>query len=122
MVAIAAVNPAQVLAKATMGAAELLGLKGPALSRILGISEATISRIQAGARGVDPASKEGELAILLIRVFRSLDALVGNDDAKRLAWMTSVNRALGGTPAQLIERTEGLVATLNYLDGMRAPI
>ncbi|MFN4266401.1 MAG: antitoxin Xre/MbcA/ParS toxin-binding domain-containing protein [Aquabacterium sp.] len=120
MVAIAAVNPAQVLAKATMGAAELLGLKGPALSRILGISEATISRIQAGARGVDPASKEGELAILLIRVFRSLDALVGNDDAKRLAWMTSVNRALGGTPAQLIERTEGLVATLNYLDGMRA--
>lgn len=122
MVAVAAVNPAQVLAKATMGAAELLGLKGPALSRILGISEATISRIQAGTRGVDPASKEGELAILLIRVFRSLDALVGNDDAKRLAWMTSVNRALGGTPAQLIERTEGLVATLNYLDGMRAPI
>lgn len=121
MRAVPVVDPAKVLAKATVNAANLLGLKGPALSRILGVSEPTVSRIQSGNRDVDPSSKEGELAVLLIRVFRSLDALVGNDDHKRLLWINSQNKVLGGTPVQLIERADGLVATLNYLDGMRAP-
>ena len=35
--------------------------------------------------------------------------------------MRSPNKALAGVPAQLIEKAEGLVATLSYLDGMRAP-
>jgi hypothetical protein len=35
--------------------------------------------------------------------------------------MRSPNQALGGVPLQLIEKAEGLVATLGYLDGMRAP-
>ena len=36
--------------------------------------------------------------------------------------MDSHNKALGGQPRKLVERVDGLVATLNYLDGMRAPI
>jgi hypothetical protein len=59
--------------------------------------------------------------LLLVRVFRSLDALVGGNDDKRLAWMNSYNKALHGTPAELIKTAEGLVRTLAYLDGMRAP-
>ena len=66
-------------------------------------------------------SKEGELSLLLVRLYRSLDALVGTDDQKRKAWMSGQNIALGGIPIKLIERAEGLVATLCYLDGMRAP-
>ena len=31
------------------------------------------------------------------------------------------NKALQGVPAKLVENPEGLVATLAYLDGMRAP-
>jgi hypothetical protein len=50
-----------------------------------------------------------------------LDALVGTDDQKRKAWMRGMNKALGGVPLKLILRPDGLVATLNYLDGMRAP-
>lgn len=111
----------QVLAKATARAGELLGLSGAAISRVIGVSEPTISRILRGERPLSPSSKEGELALLLVRVFRSLDPLVGTDDRKRIAWMRSYNTALGGVPAQLIERVDGLVATLNYLDGMRAP-
>ena len=63
----------------------------------------------------------GELSLLLVRMYRSLDSLVGTDDQKRKDWMQSYNKVLGGVPAQLIERADGLVATLNYLDGMRAP-
>ena len=51
---------------------------------------------------------------------RILDALVGGDDAQRRAWMHAPNRALNGTPAELICRAEGLVTVAAYLDGMRA--
>ena len=115
------VSPGAVLAKATARSAVLLGLSGAALSRVIGVSEPTVSRLLNGDRPLNPDSKEGELAALLVRVFRSLDALVGNDDQKRVAWMRSPNKALAGVPAQLIEKAEGLVATLGYLDGMRAP-
>lgn len=114
-------DPGLVLAKATTRAAALLGLTGAALSRVIGVSEPTVSRVLRGQRPLMPTSKEGELAALLVRTYRSLDALVGSDDGKRSAWMTSHHRALGGVPRELIQTAEGLVATLNYLDGMRAP-
>jgi hypothetical protein len=109
-----------VLSKATARAAELLHLNNASLARVIGVSEPTITRVRAG-RGIDPATKEGQLALLLVRVFRSLDPLVGGDEAKRVAWLHSHNKALQGVPAKLLENPEGLVATLAYLDGMRAP-
>ena len=115
-------DPALVLAKAAGRATGLLGLSGAALARVIGMSEPTVSRVLRGERPIDPASKEGELAALLVRVYRSLDALVGNDAAQRIAWMTSFNRDLGGVPRELIQTAQGLVATLSYLDGMRAPL
>ena len=112
---------AAVLTKASLRAAGLLGLSAAALARVLGVSEASVSRLAAGTRLIAPESKEGELALLLVRVLRSLDALVGADDAQRRAWMSHPNRALNGVPAVLARRAEGLVAVLAYLDGMRAP-
>lgn len=113
-------DPGAVLAKATARAAALLGLSGAALARTIGASEPTVSRILRGDRPLAPSSKEGELAALLVRVYRSLDALVGNDDRKRAAWMTTHHHALGGVPKELVQTVQGLVATLTYLDGMRA--
>ncbi len=116
------IDPGIVLAKATTRACALLGINGSALSRIIGVSEPTVSRILRGDRPLNPDTKEGELAAMLVRVYRSLDALVGTDDQKRMAWMRGPNKALGGgIPGELIERADGLVATLNYLDGIRAP-
>jgi uncharacterized protein (DUF2384 family) len=116
------IDPGVVLAKATTRASALLGINGSALSRIIGVSEPTVSRILRGDRPLNPDTKEGELAAMLVRVYRSLDALVGTDDQKRMAWMRGPNKALGGgIPVKLIERADGLVATLNYLDGIRAP-
>lgn len=116
------INAGHVLAKATGRAAALLGLSGVVLARVLGVSEATVSRVSRGERGLAPESKEGELAALLVRLYRSLDALVGNDEARRLAWMRSHNDALNGTPGVLIQSVQGLVATVAYLDSMRAPM
>jgi transcriptional regulator with XRE-family HTH domain len=115
------IEPGIVLAKAVSRASALLGLSGAALARVIGVSEPTVSRLLRGLRPLHPGSKEGELAALLVRVYRSLDALVGNDDGKRAAWMGSHNTALGGVPRELIQTAEGLAGTLSYLDGLRAP-
>ena len=114
-------RPDAVLTKAVLRAAQLLELSNAALARILGVSAASVSRLASGARSIDPKSKEGELALLLVRVYRSLDALVGTDAAQRKAWLHSPNRALNGRPAELIERADGLVSVVAYLDAMRAP-
>jgi len=115
-------DPALVLTKAVTRAASLLGLTGAALSRVIGASEATVSRMIKGERALKPGSKEAELAALLVRLYRSLDAVVGNDPERRLAWMNSYNQALNGVPRELILTAEGLVATLAYVDAMRAPV
>ena len=66
-----------------------------------------------------PASKEGELALLFIRVYRSLDALMGGDDVRSRAWLHAVNAHLGGVPAERLTSVEGLVDVVQYLDAVR---
>lgn len=112
---------ALVLGKATVRAAQELKLSNAVLARVIGLSEPTIGRIAKEGRGIEPESKEGQLSLLLVRLFRSLDPLVGSDPEKRNTWMRSHNKALNGTPAALIETPHGLVMTVSYLDGMRAP-
>lgn len=113
-------DPAAVVTKATIRAAEQLGLNNAVLAAVLGVSEASVSRLKAQSRTISVKDKEGELALMLIRVFRSLDPLVGGNEAKRTAWMESHNKALQGVPNRLIRKVDGLTRTLAYLDGMRA--
>ncbi len=113
-------DKSMVLGKATIRAARELALSNAALARVIGFSEPTISRISDGRRGIDPSSKEGQLSLLVVRLFRSLDPLVGSDQQKRREWLCSHNKALNGKPSSLIESPQGLVMTLAYLDGMRA--
>lgn len=85
---------------------------------ILGTSDASVSRLSRG-RGIDPASKEGELALLLLRLFRSLDALVGGNEAQARAWLTGENEHLNAVPRERVHSVEGLVDVVRYLDAMR---
>jgi transcriptional regulator with XRE-family HTH domain len=111
-----------VLGKAVVRSGELLGLSAARLAAAIGVSESSVSRLAHGTRAIEPGSKEAELAALVIRCFRSLDALVGGDDAQRRAWMGSYNRALNGVPRELVASAHGLVTTVAYLDRMRAPL
>ncbi|MEP6491874.1 MAG: MbcA/ParS/Xre antitoxin family protein [bacterium] len=111
-------EPAPVLAKAVLSAGMRLGLRNRQLAAVLGSSEASISRLQNG-RGIDPESKEGELALLFLRVYRGLDALVGGDDEKARQWLHAENHHLAGVPAERIRTVEGLVDVIQYLDAMR---
>ncbi len=108
----------RVLAKAVLRAAEELGLSRKELGDVLGVSAATVSRLGSG-RPLVPQSKEGELALLLVRAWRSLDAVVGGRPAAVRAWFQAPNHHLGGVPAELCRRVEGLVDVVRYLDAMR---
>ncbi|WP_242490000.1 antitoxin Xre/MbcA/ParS toxin-binding domain-containing protein [Noviherbaspirillum cavernae] len=110
------------VSKAIVRAAELLQLRQSSLARILGISPATASRLCAGTYVLNPArTKEWELALLLIRLFRSLDAVLGHGESAR-QWLAGENLGLNGRPADLIESAEGLVRVLHYLDAHRGRI
>ena len=111
-------EPAPVLAKAVLAAAARLGLRHRQLAIVLGSSEASVSRLQHG-RGIEPESKEGELALLFLRLYRGLDALIGGDDDKARQWLHAENDHLAGIPAERIRTVEGLVDVVQYLDAMR---
>ena len=63
-----------------------------------------------------------ELSILLLRVFRSLDAIVDGDENTTKSWMKNVNTALGDAPINKIVTVQGLIDVLTYLDARRATI
>ena len=111
-------DPASVLARAALSASARLGLRNRHLAEVIGTSEASISRLK-GCRGLDPTRKEGELALLFLRLYRSLDALVGGDDVKARAWLNAHNDHVGGVPAARIRTVEGLIDVVQYLDAMR---
>src|SRR5687768_8807029 len=111
-------DPAAVLTRATLSAAARLGLRSRELATVIGASEASVSRLKS-ARVLDPGTKEGELALLFLRLFRSLDALMGGDEARARAWFKAENAHVGGVPAERIRTVEGLVDVVQYLDAMR---
>jgi uncharacterized protein (DUF2384 family) len=82
----------------------------------------TASRLVAGRYRLAPARRrEWEFALLFARLYRSLDAIVGNDrDAQ--AWLRGENVALGERPVELIRSAEGLVRVLQYLDASRGRV
>jgi transcriptional regulator with XRE-family HTH domain len=113
---------AETLSKAVIRAAELLQLNQAALADVLGVSEATASRLAAGGYKIQPRRKrEWEFALLFVRLFRSLDAILGHGEQAH-TWLRGENTALGARPVELIRTAEGLVRVLQYLDAHRGRI
>lgn len=112
-------DAATVVTRALVRAAGRLGLTQRELAPILGLSAASLSRVHADQRVIDVAGKEGELALLFLRVYRSLDTLMGGDDVASAAWLRATNTHLGGVPLHLLGRIEGMMNVVGYLDAMR---
>lgn len=110
----------EVVTRATLRASARLGLSNKLVARVIGVSEATVSRMGTGAYVLKPTDKSFDLALLLVRLFRSLDAITGGDEPVARAWLRNQNDALGGVPVSLIETLPGLVNVVGYLDARRA--
>lgn len=111
----------RVTSQAVVRAAERLGLSNALLARVIGVSDATASRLRADSYRLSKGSKPYELAVLLLRLFRSLNAILNDDEAMR-SWMRSPNLALGNKPIEMIGSVMGLVSVINYVDSRRAPL
>ena len=105
-----------VLSKSLLNAGKAFGMSQAEIGQVIGKDRTSI------ARGIDPKSKAGELALLLIRCYRSLYVLVGgnSDDIKH--WMHTKNRHTGGIPVKQVQTVQGLNHVVEYLDAMRGKV
>jgi hypothetical protein len=103
-----------ILAQATYAAAQQLGISKAEVARVVGRDRTTIDR-----SGLNPDSKAGELALIFVRIYRSLFALMGGDEENMKHFMTTPNRGTGGVPGCQIQEVGGLVKVCEYLDAIR---
>jgi uncharacterized protein (DUF2384 family) len=113
-------NEAAVVTKAALRAADRLAIKSNVFARIVGISGPTVSRMRRGEYRLSREQKPFELAVLFIRLYRSLDAIVDGDDNVAQSWIRNDNAALKGRPLDLIQSVAGLTDVIQYLDARRA--
>lgn len=109
-------DPAAVLGTAMLNTRPLLGLTHEELARILGRDRTTIQRT-----GIDPLSPSGQLAALLIRVYRSANVLMGSNTGVK-QWLETGNREFGRPPRELLFSLQGLVHVVEYLDAYRGKV
>ncbi|MCA0403883.1 MAG: XRE family transcriptional regulator, partial [Proteobacteria bacterium] len=77
----------KVLTKALSNMSKFYSLTGKDLSQIIGLSESTITRLGQDKKLISPHTKEGEIVLLLLRIYRSLNAIVGNNHEKAKLWL-----------------------------------
>lgn len=106
--------------KATLKAADFLGINRATLVRVLGVSPSQISKFEKGTAVL--SAKPFEAGLLLVRLYRSLAGIVGQDEESMRSWMNGYNTQLRGRPIELIQGIIGLVDTIKYLDTRRARI
>lgn len=109
-------DEAAVISKALLAAGEALGLSREQLGQVVGRDR---TRLRDGLR---PGSKPAELALLLIRVYRGLYALVDGDAATMRHWMHTYNHGTRGVPAEQVLSASGLVTVVEYLDAVRGKV
>jgi hypothetical protein len=109
-----------VMTKAVLRAADRLRLTARILAAIIGVSEPTISRMKRGGFGLEPGTKPFELGVLFVRLFRSLDAIIGGNDDAAAAWLANPNTALDARPVEKLQTVSGLIDVIAYLDARRA--
>jgi len=105
-----------VLSKALLNAGKALGMSQTEIGSVIGKDRTSIGR------GIDPEHKAGELALLLIRCYRSLYVLVGGDSKDIKHWMHTKNLHTGGVPVEQVKTIQGLSHVVEYLDAMRGKV
>jgi uncharacterized protein (DUF2384 family) len=113
-------SDAVLVADALLRASNRLAIAKKALSRIVGLSESSLSRLRKKDFELD--GKSLELAILFIKMYRSLHAIVGGDDTAAAAWLKNMNATLGAAPLEMIQTISGLNDVISYLGSRRAQI
>jgi hypothetical protein len=107
-------SDAQLVAEACSRAAQVLGLSASVLSELLSTHQSSADGIEQ-----DPKTREGDPALLFLRIYRSLHSLCGGDQRLMRHWIEQPNRHLGEqSPRLLLARIDGLNCIADYLDSV----
>lgn len=109
----------KVITKAVRCAADYWELNNRQLAGILGLSEASVSRLKNDRFHLNEDTKNWQLAMLFLRGFRGLDAYMGGHIDNQRKWLNADNTALNGVPLMLMQEVEGLANVVQYIDYMR---
>jgi len=110
---------ARVITKALSRASDYWELSNKQLGEIIGLSEATISRLKDGKYFLKIDSKQWQLALIFLRIFRGLDAYMGGHAENEKAWLNANNKAFNASPIKLMKNVEGLASLVQYVDYVR---
>ncbi|WP_449104455.1 MbcA/ParS/Xre antitoxin family protein [Pseudomonas mohnii] len=110
-----------VLGRAYIRAGEGLGLDDTELSAVLGEHVSKVLQLRHGLERLQPGTEAWSQALLLVELYQSLLAVVGNEQNAR-SWLSSENLALSRRPRDLIAFRTGLVQVVKYLAAARSLI
>lgn len=112
-----------ILTNAVTETAKRLDIGPSDLAAIIGVSQSSASRMFAGNFLIKKETPEWQLSALLVRLYRGLFSIVGNNDALAREWLKSGNRAFDGRiPLDVIKNIVGLVSACDYVDAHRAQV
>jgi Protein of unknown function (DUF2384) len=118
-----AVDPdaeAQVVAKAAVRAAEMLDIGPMALAKVMGLSPASAARLCDGRFELPPVGAPFVRAVLFVRAFVALDAIMGGDEQAARSWLRTFNAALRDTPLDVMQTPRGLAQVALHLEARLA--
>jgi|GEM_PF-812108 len=114
------INDDQLVADSLAQAAKFMEITHVELANMMGISASAFSR--AIQKGFTPQSLKGQVALMVIRIYRSLSALSGRNHEFMTHFLRTKNKYFDQTPLQTMATLEGLVVVNQYLDAMRGKV
>lgn len=109
-------DSAEVLARAVIRVAAALHISEDELAQAIDLDKQEIESLSLGRGKIPVDSDAGHRCQLLIRMYRALESLVGDDQEKSKLWFRSRNEAAGGIPAELVATPAGLREVVEYLE------
>lgn len=109
-----------VLAKALLNAGDQLGLSQTELAGVMGLHRTAISRLKRRPL-LDPESKQGELAVMIINIHQALHALTDGNAQWMQHFMRSPNSLTGETPVYQIQKVAGLLNVQHCVEALQYP-
>jgi uncharacterized protein (DUF2384 family) len=106
-----------VLTRATLRAAAAWGLSRNELGAIVGLSAASIARLESGKRWLAKGTKTFEFAALFVRSYAAVGVFCASSEALCRAWPRQGNPGLqGAVPLDLMKTVSGLVLVCNLME------
>lgn len=109
-------RPTSALSQAVGEAARCLHISASDLGAIIGVTSSFATRLLGGADCLRESSKQWELSLRFVELYRLLFSLTGGDNDLAQGWLHAANRAFGGArPIDCIKRIDGLICVCEYL-------